>query len=241
MGGVLMFRSERMRRTGARSTASGTSSHMKSWADCITGTHESSFWKRHGQYFFDRSELLSARCGRNRTISDQFIIFINVDVLVALFSLKARDLCPYLLWREHAPHPGNEPRQLSRKFGMLGGSTGKIQQLFSDHVIKCRFEPIPELDVLGSVHAPTHHRRRGSCDTRPRAPLQDDHHYGPISPRRRKAQYRYLISAQCRSGWAAARRLQRIHLMSVFPQDPHDSLPPVFAFTCATVRTERTP
>src|ERR1017187_7059624 len=46
MGGVLIFRSERMRRTGARSTASGTSSHMQSWADCITGTHESSFWKR---------------------------------------------------------------------------------------------------------------------------------------------------------------------------------------------------
>src|SRR5450759_3691045 len=48
MGGVLMFRSERMRRTGARSTASGTSSHMQSWADCITGTHVSSFWKRQG-------------------------------------------------------------------------------------------------------------------------------------------------------------------------------------------------
>src|ERR1039457_3328521 len=46
MGGVLMFRSERMRRTGARSTASGTSSNMQSWADCITGTHVSSFWKR---------------------------------------------------------------------------------------------------------------------------------------------------------------------------------------------------
>src|SRR5450759_3124930 len=46
MGGVLMFRSERMRRTGARSSASGTSSPMQSWADCITGTHESSFWKR---------------------------------------------------------------------------------------------------------------------------------------------------------------------------------------------------
>src|ERR1035441_5705865 len=46
MGGVLMFRSERMHRTGVRSTASGTSSHMQSWADCITGTLESSFWKR---------------------------------------------------------------------------------------------------------------------------------------------------------------------------------------------------
>ena len=34
------------RRTGARSTASRTSSHLQSWADCITGTHESSFWKR---------------------------------------------------------------------------------------------------------------------------------------------------------------------------------------------------
>jgi NAD(P)-dependent dehydrogenase (short-subunit alcohol dehydrogenase family) len=29
-------------------TASGTSSHMQSWADCITGTHVSSFWKRQG-------------------------------------------------------------------------------------------------------------------------------------------------------------------------------------------------
>src|ERR1019366_1055393 len=46
MGGVLMFRSERMRRTGARSSASETSSPMQSWADYITGTHESNFWKR---------------------------------------------------------------------------------------------------------------------------------------------------------------------------------------------------
>src|ERR1035437_8898808 len=50
MDGVLMFRSERMRRTGARSTASGTSSHMQSWADCITGTLESRFWKRQPAY-----------------------------------------------------------------------------------------------------------------------------------------------------------------------------------------------
>ena len=50
---------------------------------------------------------------------------------------------------------------------MLGGSTGKIQQLFSDHVIKCRFEPVPELDVLASfallnpnlVHFSDVHRR----------------------------------------------------------------------------------
>jgi Glutamine amidotransferases class-II len=46
MGGVLMFRSARMHRTGARSSASGTSSHMQYWADYITATHESSFWKR---------------------------------------------------------------------------------------------------------------------------------------------------------------------------------------------------
>jgi transposase InsO family protein len=42
----LMFRSEKIHQTGARSSASGTSSHMQYWADCITGTHESSFWKR---------------------------------------------------------------------------------------------------------------------------------------------------------------------------------------------------
>jgi hypothetical protein len=49
---------------------------------------------------------------------------------------------------------------------MLGGSTGIIQQLFSDHVIKCRFDPLPQLDALGSVallnpnlvHFPTAHR-----------------------------------------------------------------------------------
>jgi hypothetical protein len=33
-------------RPGARSTASETSSPMQSWEDCITGMHESSFWKR---------------------------------------------------------------------------------------------------------------------------------------------------------------------------------------------------
>src|SRR5664280_2088838 len=57
MGGVLMFRSERMRRTCARSTASGTSSHMQSWADCITGTHVSSFWKRQAYYNQERTHL----------------------------------------------------------------------------------------------------------------------------------------------------------------------------------------
>src|SRR5450759_5837328 len=57
MGGVLMFRSERMRRTGAPSTASGTSSHMQSWADCITGTLVSSFWKRQA----DRRGLIWPR------------------------------------------------------------------------------------------------------------------------------------------------------------------------------------
>ena len=59
MGGVLMFRLGRMHRTDARSSASGTSSHMQSWADCITGTHEFSFWKRHsglsGRLRFARS------------------------------------------------------------------------------------------------------------------------------------------------------------------------------------------
>src|SRR5664279_919552 len=48
MGGVLMFRSGRMRRTGARSSASGTSSPTQSWAGCTTDTRESSFWKRQG-------------------------------------------------------------------------------------------------------------------------------------------------------------------------------------------------
>src|SRR5450759_4589807 len=61
MGGVLMFRSERMRRTGARSTASGTSSHMQSWADCITGTLESSFWKRQGIRTLSYSRIYSGR------------------------------------------------------------------------------------------------------------------------------------------------------------------------------------
>src|SRR5476649_335867 len=55
-----MFRSERMRRTGARSTASGTSSHMQSWAGCITGTHESSFWKRQEAHL---SRILRAYAG----------------------------------------------------------------------------------------------------------------------------------------------------------------------------------
>ena len=45
-GGVLIFRWGRMHQTDARLSASETSSHMQSWADCITGPHESSFWKR---------------------------------------------------------------------------------------------------------------------------------------------------------------------------------------------------
>jgi len=34
---------------------------------------------------------------------------------------------------------------------MLRGSTGIIQQFFSDHIIKCRLDPIAQLDALGSV------------------------------------------------------------------------------------------
>ena len=57
-----MFRSERMLRTGARSSDLETSLPMQSWADYIIGTHESSFWKR--QAFFgddaDAAEQLKA-------------------------------------------------------------------------------------------------------------------------------------------------------------------------------------
>ena len=38
MGSVLMFCLGRMHRTGARASASETSSHMQSWAGCITGS-----------------------------------------------------------------------------------------------------------------------------------------------------------------------------------------------------------
>jgi hypothetical protein len=48
MGRVLIFRSGRMHRTGARSSASEISLHMQSWADYIIGRHESSFRKRQG-------------------------------------------------------------------------------------------------------------------------------------------------------------------------------------------------
>src|ERR1039457_2486768 len=47
----------RMHRTGVRSSVSGTSSHMQSWADCITGTHESSSWKRQAYYNQARTHL----------------------------------------------------------------------------------------------------------------------------------------------------------------------------------------
>src|SRR5450759_947181 len=103
--------------------------------------NESEYTKlRGGQYFFDCSELLSTRGGCNRPFTMQFIIFQYFAGFFALFSLNPREVCPHLLWREHAPHLGNEPRQLSCEFRMFGGSTGKIQQLFSDHVIKCRFD-----------------------------------------------------------------------------------------------------
>jgi len=48
MSGVLTYRSGRTRRTGAKSSASETSPHIQYWADYITGTQESSFWKRQG-------------------------------------------------------------------------------------------------------------------------------------------------------------------------------------------------
>jgi hypothetical protein len=30
---------------------------MQSWEDCITGTHESSFWKRHRYIIFQMAEV----------------------------------------------------------------------------------------------------------------------------------------------------------------------------------------
>src|SRR5664280_1963153 len=81
----------------------------------------------------------------------QFILFQNFTGCFSLFKLNPRDVCTYLLWREHAPYTGNEPRHLSREFRVLVGGTCKIQQFFSDQIIKCRFEPVPQFDVFGSV------------------------------------------------------------------------------------------
>src|ERR1039458_10134596 len=98
MGGVLMFRLERMRRTGARSSASETSSPMQSWADYITGTHETSFWKRHLVRAPVRTELndgftheplIALGCAgldRHRVLHSQSAIFSGLNL--ALFSIS---------------------------------------------------------------------------------------------------------------------------------------------------------
>src|SRR5712692_9628357 len=65
MSRVLMFRSGKMRRTGARSSASETSWHMQYWVDYITGTHESSIWKRPGEYY----QTSPQKCAKETTFA----------------------------------------------------------------------------------------------------------------------------------------------------------------------------
>src|SRR4249920_213592 len=61
MSGVLMFRLRRMPRTGAQSNASETSLHTQSSADYITGTHESSFWKRQQEELAESMRTIELR------------------------------------------------------------------------------------------------------------------------------------------------------------------------------------
>ena len=60
--------------------------------------------------------------------TEQFIIVCGgVGIVFGLFTLDAGDVRPNLLWRKHAPHLGNEPRQFPGEFRMVGSSAGKIQ------------------------------------------------------------------------------------------------------------------
>src|SRR5450759_4226476 len=96
MGGVLMFRSARMHRTGARSSASGTSSPMQSWADCITGTHESTFWKRQDLM----AEWHSAKAPSFRSASIRGWVLACADFDGPQF--ESGTLLPF--WRRLLPH-----------------------------------------------------------------------------------------------------------------------------------------
>ena len=73
---------------------------------------------------------------------EQIIVFRHWGAIVMQLTLDPRDVCPYLLWREHKPHQGHEPRQLAREFRMLGGRAGEVQQFFCDQIIERSFEPI---------------------------------------------------------------------------------------------------
>jgi hypothetical protein len=60
-------------------------------------------------------------------------------------------VCPNLIWREHLPHLGNEPRQFPREFRIVGSSASEIQQFLGDHVIERHFKTKASLDVPSRV------------------------------------------------------------------------------------------
>ena len=55
-------------------SASGILSHMQSWADCITGTHESSFWKRQAKIDAAAHEIENVPAEQNPATAHLFII-----------------------------------------------------------------------------------------------------------------------------------------------------------------------
>jgi hypothetical protein len=102
------------------------------------------------------NSLISVNCrmalrGCSGTLTKRIILVQDVNVLLALRALNLLQVCSNLIWRKHASHLGNKPRQLSREVGMSGGSIGKIHQLFTDKILEGGREPIACLDRLSRL------------------------------------------------------------------------------------------
>ena len=102
------------------------------------------------------SSLMTAKLPRplrdlGRIFEVEIIVFNDGQVGLMALALDAHEVRLYLLRREHAPHPGNEPGQFAREFGMPGGGPGEVQQLLGDRIIEGRLEAVPRLDGLGGL------------------------------------------------------------------------------------------
>jgi len=91
-----------------------------------------------------RVKLPDSLRGCSGTLTKRIILVQDVNVLLALRALNLLQVCSHLIWRKHASHLGNKPRQLSHKVGMSGGSIGKIHQLFTEKILEGGREPIAD-------------------------------------------------------------------------------------------------
>ena len=69
-----------------------------------------------------------------------------LGVSFGLLAFKPREMDANFIGRKHTTHFGDKSRKLPGESRMLRGGAGEIYQLFSNHIVKRRLEPIARAD-----------------------------------------------------------------------------------------------